>query len=70
MKEKYLDCMNFVFNLGLLYVVILNVTVKKAKIMIGKKCTGWTTVVRFPAGPENFSLRHRAQTGSGVHRVS
>jgi hypothetical protein len=27
-------------------------------------------VVRVPAGAENFSLHHRIQTGSGVHRTS
>jgi hypothetical protein len=26
--------------------------------------------VRFPVGPGNFSLRHRVQTGSGVHPAS
>jgi hypothetical protein len=26
--------------------------------------------VRFPAGAGNFSLRHRVQTGSGVHSAS
>jgi hypothetical protein len=25
---------------------------------------------RFPAGAENFSLRHRVQTGSGAHPAS
>jgi hypothetical protein len=26
--------------------------------------------IRFPAGAGNFSLRHRVQTGSGVHPAS
>jgi len=31
---------------------------------------GWTTGVQFPAESENFSLRHRVQTGSGTYTAS
>jgi len=31
---------------------------------------GWTTGARFPAGVENFSPRHRVQTGSGARLAS
>jgi len=34
------------------------------------RATGWTTGVRFPARAENFSLRHRVQTGFGAHPTS
>jgi hypothetical protein len=35
-----------------------------------RRATGWTARVQFPAVARNFSLRHSAQTGSGVHLAS
>jgi hypothetical protein len=32
--------------------------------------TGWTTVVRFQAGPGDFSLLQSVQTGSRAHSAS
>jgi hypothetical protein len=34
------------------------------------KVMGWTTGVRFPAGPGNFCLRHRIHTGFEAHPAS
>jgi hypothetical protein len=34
-----------------------------------RRATGWTTWVRFPAGPRDFSLFHGVHTGPGTHRI-
>jgi hypothetical protein len=39
-------------------------------IALGYGVDDWGSKVRFPAEAGNFSLRHRVQTGSGLHPAS